>query len=128
MNIESLAPFFLILAPFAIAFLLEALVLYFLRLKTFWGSIGTSILLNLLSIAPVYFISSFVLSKIGYEFNGLQLDIPVVAFLWWFSIVVEGLLLRPFTRGKETKSIFTASILMNTLSYLFFYFFIVYSH
>ena len=128
MNIESLVPFLLILSPFAIAFLLEALVLYFLQLKTFWGSIGTSILINLLSLALVYFIASFVLSRMGYEFNGMQLEVPIVAFLWWFSIIVEGLLLRPFARGKETKRIFTASILMNTLSYLFFYFFIIYSH
>jgi hypothetical protein len=128
MNIESLVPFLLILAPFAIAFLLEALVLYFSRLMSFWGSIGTSFLINILSIALVYFIASFILSRIGYEFNGLQLELPVVAFLWWISIIAEGLLLRPFTRGKDKNSVLVAAILMNTLSYLFFYLFVIYSH
>ena len=128
MNIESLVPFLLILAPFAIAFLMEAMVLYFFRLKRFWTSVGVAVLINIISIALVYFVASFVLSKIGYEFNGLQLDLPVVAFLWWFSIIIEGFLLRPFTKGSDTRKVFMASIVMNTLSYLFLYFFIIYSH
>ena len=128
MNMESFVPFILIFAPFIIAFLLEAIVLYFFRLKKFWGSVGLSFLVNLVSIVLVYFVASLVLSKVGYEFNGLQLDVPVVTFLWWFSIIAEGLLLKPFTRGLETKRIFMASILMNTISYLFLYLFIVYSH
>ncbi|RYF81830.1 MAG: hypothetical protein EON98_11895 [Chitinophagaceae bacterium] len=128
MNVESFLPFLLILAPFAIAFFIEALVLYFFKLKKFWGSVGVSVLINLVSVALVYFIGSFILSKVGYEFNGLQLQLPVVAFICWVSIIVEGLLLQLFCRTAEKKTIFLASIVMNILSYAFLYFFIANSH
>ena len=128
MNIESLAPLLLILAPFLIAFFMEALVINFFKLKSFWPAVGVAIIINLLSIGLVYFIASFILSKVGYEFNGLQLALPVVAFIWWVSIIAEGLLLRLFCRNQKREKLFQASIVMNTISYLFLYFIVVNSH
>lgn len=128
MNIESLVPLLLILAPFLIAFLIESLVIYFFKLKTFWLGVGTAFLINLLSIALVYFIAAFILTRIGYEFNGLQLPPPVVAFIWWVSVITDGLLLTVFCRNKKRETIFRASIVMNTISYLFLYFIITNSH
>ena len=131
MDVESFVPFLLLLAPFVIAYLLEALVIYFFKLKRFWGSIGVALLVNLVSLALIYYVGAPVLGKLGYEvgqFNGLNLQIQVVAFLCWFSIIIDGLLLQVFCKKADKKRIFTAAIVMNILSYLFFHFFIIYSH
>jgi hypothetical protein len=131
MNVESVVPILLILAPFAIAYLIEALVIYFFRLKGIFASIGISVLINLLSLALIYFIGAPLLGKLGYElgqFNGLNLEIQVVAFICWFSIIVEALLLQLFIRSQQKKQVFIASIVMNILSYLFLNLFILYSH
>src|SRR5690242_11211207 len=127
MNIESLTPFLLIVAPFFFAFLLEALVIYFFKIKQFWGSVGTSFLINLLALVVLYF-SCFLLSKIGYDLNILQFPIQVTLFLWWVSMLVDGVLLQIFSRHKEKRRIYLTSIVMNTISYLFLYFFISNSH
>lgn len=131
MDIESLTPFLLILSPFLVAFFLEALVVYFFRLKGFWASLGLTVVVNLLSLALVYFVASALLAKLGYDvgsFNGLSLSLPVVAFLWWFSSVAEGLFMHLFFRGAQKPRVWLASMVMNLVSYLFLYVFIVNSH
>ncbi|HEX8314711.1 MAG TPA: hypothetical protein VF609_06960 [Flavisolibacter sp.] len=131
MDFESIIPFLLILAPFAIAFFMEALVLYFFKVKGFGLSILTSVLINLVALAVVYFLGAPLLGKLGYEigqFNGLNLQPQVVAFICWLSIIIDGLLLQLLFRRQERKRLYSASIVMNILSYLFFHFFIVYSH
>jgi hypothetical protein len=127
MNLETVSPFLLIVAPFFVAFLLEAFVIYFFRLKRFWASAGIAFLINLLSLGVLYG-SSLLVGKLGYEFNGLQLPLQVVLFLWWLSIVADGILLRFFAKNTERKRIYLCSIVMNTLSYFFLYFFITNSH
>ena len=131
MSLESLTPLFILFAIFLIAFLIEALVIYFFKLKKFWASFGISVLVNLVSLTLIYYVAAALLHTLGYDvgkFNGLNLQLPVVAFLWWFSTVVEGLLLCFFFSKRELKKVFTASILMNFLSFLFLYVFIVNSH
>jgi len=131
MSIESLTPFLIVLAIFLIAFLIEALVLYFFKLKKFWASFGISVLVNLVSLTLIYYVAAAVLHALGYDmgkYNGLNLQLPVVAFLWWFSVVVEGLLLCFFFSRDELKRAFIASIFMNFLSMLFLYAFIINSH
>lgn len=131
MDIESVVPFLLLLAPFGIAFFLEALVIYFFKLKGFWLSLCIAILINLLSLAIIYFIGSPVLGALGYDmgqFNGLNLPVQVVVFLCWLSILIDGLILQLLLRRQDKKRIYTSSIVMNILSYLFLHFFIVYSH
>lgn len=131
MTIESFLPFLLILAPFLIAFTLEAAVMAVYKLKPFWACLGISVLVNLVSIALLYFVASAILSLFGYDtanFNGFILAPQSVVFLCWFSIIAEGLLLRLFIRKARRKTIFLASIVMNALSFLFLYFFIVNSH
>jgi hypothetical protein len=128
MNIESLLPFILLFSPFILAFIIEALVIYFFKLRPFLTSLGISVLVNLISIALIHFIASFILSKIGYELNGLNLQVQVLFFLCWFSIVTEGFILQLLIKKTERKKIFTASIVMNAISFLFLYFFIEYSH
>lgn len=128
MNIESLDLFLLVLAPFLAVFIIEALVIYFFKLKGFWVSLGLSIVANLLSFALIYFAAAPLLSLLGYDlgkFNGLNLSLPVVSFLTWFSIIVDGVLLQLLNRQLDRKRIFIASIVMNILSYFFFYFFII---
>ncbi|MFL5809754.1 MAG: hypothetical protein ACJ749_09540, partial [Flavisolibacter sp.] len=80
------------------------------------------------TIILLYFLGVYALSKFGYEFNGLQLDFPVVLFLWWLSVMVDGLALQLFAKTVQKQKIFMASIVMNSLSYLFLYFFISNSH
>lgn len=127
MNIQSIYPFLLIIAPFAIAFLLEAFVLYFLKIKRFWPSVGVSAAINLLALAVLYG-ASLLMGKLGYEFNGLQLPLQVMVALWWVSVIVDALLLRRFSKTLPLQRIYLSSILMNTVSYLFLYFFIANSH
>jgi hypothetical protein len=127
MNADSILPFLLIVAPFAFAFLLEAAVLYFFKFKHFWAGVGTAIAVNLLSLAVLYG-SSLLLNKLGYEFNGLRLPLQVILALWWLSVVADGLLLQLFSPKAEKRIVYTASLVMNTLSYLFLYFFITNSH
>jgi len=128
MNVESLFPFFLLFTPFLFAFIIEGLVIYFFRIKAFWTSLGIAFLINLISIGLINFIGAFLLSKIGYELNGLDLPLRVVLFLCWFSVLTEGFMLQFLARGHDKKTIFLASIIMNALSYLFLYFFIANSH
>lgn len=131
MDIESVVPFLLLLAPFAIAFFIEALVIYFFKLKGFWLSIGISILVNLVALAVIYFIGSPVLGAIGYDmgqFNGLNLPVQVVVFLCWLSILIDGFIVQLMLRKQDKKTIYTSATVMNILSYLFLHFFIVYSH
>lgn len=127
MNADSILPFLLIVAPFAIAFLLEAAVLYFLRIKRIWPAVGTAIAINLLSLAVLYG-SSLLLNKLGYEFTGLRLPLQVILALWWLSVVADGLLLQLFAPKAEKQAVYTASLVMNSLSYLFLYYFITNSH
>ena len=131
MNVESLLPFLLILAPFLAAFFIEALVIYFFKLKSFWASVGISIVINLISTTLVYYAAGAILGKLGYEigqFNGLNLPIQAIAFIWWFSVIADGLMLQLFIKAPEKHKIFIASIVMNALSYAFLHLFIEYSH
>lgn len=130
MNIESVVPFLLILAPFAIAFFIETLVVYFFKLTSFWAAFGMIILINLISLAVIYFAAGPLIGTLGYtgQFNGLDLPLPVIAFLCWLSIIIDGLLLSFFLKRKEKKQVFLVSILMNILSFSFLHLFIAYSH
>jgi len=128
MNTESLIPFALIITPFFLAFFIEGIVLYFFKIKAFWSSIGIAVAVNLLSLVVIFYAIMPLLGKLGYQFNGLELPVPVVLFLWWFSSIADGLLVLLFFKHVEKKRIFSASIIMNALSYLFLYIFIVNSH
>ncbi|HYO22943.1 MAG TPA: hypothetical protein VER36_11100 [Flavisolibacter sp.] len=131
MNFESLLPLLFFLGIFLFAFFIEALVIYFSRLKTFWKSVGMAMLLNAISMAVIYFVAAPLLSTLGYQigqFNGLNLPVHVAIFLCWLSIMIEGAILRFFSRTATIERIFGASILMNILSFLFLHFFIAYSH
>lgn len=128
MNIESLLPFLLILLrSLGIAFFLEALVIYFFKIKRFWPAVGLSFGLNFLGLVVIY-VASWLIGKLGYEFNGLLLPLPVIFALWWISVITDALLLRAFAPQVLPKTVLLSSIVMNTVSYLFLYFFITYSH
>jgi hypothetical protein len=128
MNIQSLVPFLLILLKsLGIAFLLEALVIYFLKIKRFWPAVGVSVVVNLLALVVLYG-AILLMEKLGYEFNGLQLPLQVLLALWWVSVIVDGLLLSAFSPKLPKKTIFLSSIVMNAISYLFLSFFIINNH
>ena len=127
MTLESTLPFLLILLPFAIAFFVEGLVIYFFKMKRFWSSIGTATIINLLTLL-LHYGSSIMLGKLGYEFNGLLLPLQVIFFFWWLSVIVDGALLQLFFLKEEKKRLYVASLVMNTISFLFLYFFITNSH
>jgi hypothetical protein len=128
MNIESLLPFALLITPFILVFLIEGLVICFFKLKRLWPAFGTSVLINILSVVIIIYGIMALLGKLGYEFNGLDLPVPVIFFLWWFSTIVDGLLLQLFCRKAEKRKLFMASMLMNAFSYFFLYIFIINSH
>lgn len=127
MTPDSIFPFLLILLPFALAFFVEALVVYFFRIRRFWVSLVSVIVINLFTLLLLYG-SSLLLGKLGYEFNGLRLALPVLLFFWWLSVMADGALLKLFFRKANGKQVYLASIVMNTLSYLLLYFFITNSH
>lgn len=121
----------LLLGFFAVVFAIEADVLSSFKLQPFWAALGLSVLLNLVSFALLYFAASALLSLLGYEtagLDGLNRQPQVILFLWWFSVVAEGLLLLAFLRKAEPKRILIAAILMNVLSFLFLYGFVEFSH
>lgn len=124
MNVESILPFFLIAAPFAAAFFLEAMVIYFFKIKSFWPAMVVALAVNLLALAVLYG-GSLLAGKLGYEFNGLQIPPQVLLFLWWLSVIADGALLQLLATGAKTKIIYTASIVMNMISYTLLYFFII---
>lgn len=126
MNFESIAPFLLIIAPVVIGFFIEALVIYFFKVRRFWGSVGLSFLINLISLILVY-AGTVLISKLGYAFDGLQMPLQVVLALWWLSTISDGAILQYFFKG-EKKRAFLCSILMNFFSYAFLYVFIALSH
>jgi hypothetical protein len=123
MRLESYYPFLLIIAPFVIATVMEALTIYFFKLKPFWAALAIAISINLLSLVVLYG-GSLLAGKLGYSFNGLQLPPPVVSFFWWLSVLTDGLLLQLFSKKAAAKNIYLCSTVMNTLSWLFLYFFI----
>lgn len=127
MNAHSLLPIFLVVAPFAVAFLLEAVVIYFFKFKRLLPSVGISVFVNILSLGLLY-ISSQLLLKLGYNFDGLRVPLQIVFAFWWLSIVMDGLLLQLFLPQVQRKTIYLASLVMNTVSYLFLFFFIANSH
>lgn len=127
MNVQSIIPFLLIIAPFALAFLLEALVIYFFKVKRFWGSLGLSILINLFTIGVLYG-ASLLLTQLGYTMSGFRFPVQVVLTLWWVSVVVDGLLLQVFSQKARSRTVYLSSIVMNTVSYLFLYLFLSNSH
>lgn len=127
MTPDSIFPFLLILLPFALAFFVEGLVVYFFRIRRFWVSLVSVIVINLFTLLLLYG-SSLLLGKLGYEFNGLRLSLPVLLFFWWLSVMADGALLKLFFRNSDGKQVYLASIVMNTLSYLLLYFFITNSH
>jgi hypothetical protein len=126
MNFDSFLPFILIVAPFAIAFFMEALVIYFFKLKKFWPAIGIAFFINLVSLAVLY-AGSMLMTKLGYEFNGLRLPLQVVLALWWLSVISDAVLLQ-FISRTEKAAVYRSSIVMNLISYFFLYFFIIGSH
>lgn len=126
MNLESLSPFLLLLAPFAIAFFMEALVVYFFRLKPFWLSVGLCFLINLLTLGVLY-AGSVLLSKLGYRFDGLLLPLQILLLFWWLSVVADGFFLFLFSK-KGKQIVYFCSLVMNSLSYLFLYIFIANTH
>ena len=125
MEFESIRPFlYIILQTIGFVFLLEALVIYFFKIKTFWTALGVSVLINILSFVVLYG-GATLTGKLGYEFNGLQLPLQVMAFLWWISVIADALLLKLLSRKAEKKDYFLPSIVMNTFSFLFLYFFVI---
>lgn len=127
MNVQSLEPFLLIAAPFALAFLLEAVVLYLFGIKRLWGAIGSSLLVNLLALAVLYG-AGYLMGQLGYVFNGLRLPLQVWLALWWVSVLTDGLLLQAISPGVRSQRIYGSSLVMNTVSCLFLYFFIANTH
>lgn len=125
MDFESLRPFLIIvLQTIGIVLLIEAVVIYFFKIRRFWAAVGIAVLINLLSLILLYAGAS-IAEKLGYEFNGLQLPVQVMLFLWWLSVISDGFLLQ-LTAGKmDRQKLYLSSLLMNTLSFLFLYFFVV---
>lgn len=114
-----------------VAFVLEAAVMVLFKIKKFGAAFGISIIVNLISLALLYFLAGRFLSALGYDIgkpNGLNTQFQVVAFLWWFCTVAEGLLLSLFLRRQPREKIFLASALMNLASFVFLYLFDIISH
>lgn len=131
MNIESLLPLYILLAVFLLAFAAEAAVMTLFKLKKFWPAFVLSLFLNVVSFSLIYFLARPFLSSLGYDigkFNGLNLQAQVIAFLWWFCVMVEGSLLTLFLRRSANSRVFVVAALMNLGSFIFLYVFDIVSH
>jgi hypothetical protein len=126
MNFESILPFLLFVAPFVIAFFLEAVVIYFFKLKTFWVGMGVSFLINILSLGVLSF-GVRMLSGLGYAFDGMRFPVQAMLALWWLSVVVDGILFQFFIKKKK-EVVYVASLIMNTVSYSFLYIMVASTH
>jgi hypothetical protein len=126
MNIVDLSPLLLLVAPFVLAFFIEALFIYFFGIRSFWTSVGVAFFINLLSLGVLY-VGSLLLSKLGYGFDGLLLPLQVVLAFWWLSVVTDGVFLSRFAKNRM-QTAYLCSLVMNFFSYLFLYLFITYSH
>lgn len=115
---------FIIIQTVGIVILLEAVVIYFFKIKRFWPALGVISLINLLSFG-LLFLAAILPGKLGYELNGLHLPLPVMVFFWWVSVMADGLLLQLIAPRAEKQTVYLASTLMNTASFLFLYFFVI---
>ncbi|HVF95707.1 MAG TPA: hypothetical protein VM871_00215 [Flavisolibacter sp.] len=128
MNSESLRLFAILATPFVAVFLIEGITIYSFKLKRPLAAVGVAVAVNIVSFLLFFYAIVPLLGKLNYEINGLNLPLQLVFFLWWFSAVAEGMLLRIFLRRTDPEIIFKASMLMNALSTSCLYFFIVESH
>ena len=129
MSFESLL--LVLFGVLLLAFFIEALVIYFFKIKLFWNSVGVSIVVNLISFTLFYYLGSAFLTKLGYDavqLNGLNLPFRGIAFLWWFTTVVEGVVLQLLSPKQKKRDIYLASMIMNAISLFFLHFFIENSH
>lgn len=131
MNLESLLPLFILLAVFLLAFATEALVMAFFKLKKFLPAFGISVVVNLASLVLLYFFASRFLSVLHYDIgkpNGLNTQFQVMAFLWWFCTMTEGIFLSLLLRREQKEKVFLVAAVMNLASFVFLYVFDVISH
>jgi hypothetical protein len=127
MELESIYPFLLLIAPLLIALLMEAIAIHLLLLKKFWAAVGIALVVNVLA-AVVLYGGSLLLGKLGYGLNGLAFPLQAILFFWWLSVVADGLLLELLVKDQPRQKIYFCSILMNAVSWMFLHVFIVNSN
>ena len=126
MQLETIYPFLLVIGLFAMVCLLEAVVIYFFLLKRPGKAMLLAFTVNLLTL-PLLYGSNFFLGKLGYAISGLVFPLQVIFFFWWLSVLFDGLLLQAFTKQRDVARVYVCTLAMNSVSYLFLYFFVIHT-
>lgn len=98
--------------------LVEAVIMFFMKMNRFLKCVGDSILVNLGSL-----LIGVLLFLIGGQ---IDLELPfwiIFSGLYLITVVSEAVFLKWLNKGKSWQRVFIVSIIMNIASYLILYFF-----
>lgn len=126
----------LILVPLAIVLfllvwgLVEGFIINLFRINRFWKSVWHAIIVNLISLV-VGFVLIGVAEQMDWDqYTELKAStqlLPAWIVFWAVSVVVEGLVLKALNRSKSWGTIFTASLVMNIVSYVILFAYVYYN-
>lgn len=126
----------LIAIPIAIVLLLfvwgliEGFIINLFGINRFWKSVWHAIVVNLVSLV-IGFVMIGLADKLGMdqytEVKASAELLPMWLAFWAVSVLVEGLVLKAMNRSKTWSKIFSASVVMNILSYIIMYAYVYYS-
>ena len=105
--------------------LLEGMVIYLFRIRRYPVAIGHALVVNIVSLLAGYLLWPLI-SRIGLDLGSKRLQLPTLAFLWLLTVLIEAPVLKLLNRAQAWERVFMASIVMNFLSYLIFYFMMTY--
>jgi hypothetical protein len=117
----------ILLIPIAFIFLLfvwglvEGFIINLFRINRFWKSVWHAIIVNIVSLI-IGFVMIGVANKMGLQ-DYTELEATMKLLPTWIvfllvSILVEGLVLKALNRSKSWSTIFSASLVMNLLTYI----------
>jgi hypothetical protein len=107
--------------------LVEGLILYLFRIGKLMRSIGYAFVANGTSFLFCVFVAGLV-NLIGYHVSITSIPLPVLLLFCWLSIIIEAIIIKLLHRTTNTTQVFMASILLNFVTFLFFYLFLLFSH
>jgi hypothetical protein len=109
--------------------LAEGFIINLFKINRFWKSVWHAMLVNLVSVIAGFVILNVTDGTQYEDFFELEADTrhlsPWVIY-WIVSVVIEALVLKLLNRSAAWSKIFTASVVMNIITYVFLYFFYFY--
>ena len=125
----------LLFIPIAFVFLLlvwglvEGFVINLYGINRFWRSVWHAIIVNLLSLVVGFIMIGVAHSMDLSEYTSVRAStelLPSWIIFWLVSVVVEALVLKALNRSKPWGKIFSASFVMNIITYIIMFAFVYY--